>query len=148
MWDKWKTSHAFAGSELFINWPNRVHVPFKVFHDKYSCEKVEVFYAQVFVFAILLIFLDLIELGNTFMFPYIGPNRACFYVKCFQDEEFQKLQRLGKFNGIDYLKSEFKGYQIFYQWKSKYNIREKPVYISHTLKDRLYYNINQGKKYY
>lgn len=143
-----KTQHAFASFDLYFNWKDRVPIPFKVFHDKYACEKVEMFYAQVLFYCIFLILCDIIENNITFMFPFIGNNRACFYVKCFEEDEFRRLYKKGKFNDIDYLKTEFKGYQIFYQWKSKNRIREKPIYITNNLKERFHYNINQGKEYY
>ena len=38
-------------------------------------------------------------------------------VKCFADEVFQKQYAMGRFNGIDFLQSNFKGYQIYMFYK-------------------------------
>jgi hypothetical protein len=50
--------------------------------------------------------------------------------------------------GIDFLNSNFKGYQIYFQYKYKGGWREKPIYINQKLKDKFYENINNGKQYY
>ncbi|MBO7692835.1 MAG: hypothetical protein J6T10_09430 [Methanobrevibacter sp.] len=44
-----------------------------------------------------------------------GGYSASIYVKCFQDDDFRRLYAGGKFLGIDFIASEFKGYQMFYQ---------------------------------
>ena len=62
-----------------------------------------------------LVLLDIIKNNITFEFPMTGGYSASIYVKCFQDEDFRKLYSGGKFLGIDFIASEFKGYQIFYQ---------------------------------
>jgi len=102
----------------------------------------------VLVYFFYLVFLDIIKNNVTFEFPMTGGYSASLYVKCFQDEDFTRLYSLGKFFGIDFIASEFKGYQIFYQWRCYKKIREKPVYITNNLKNWFYSNINQGKQYY
>ena len=74
-----------------------------------------VFYAYPPKTGILEAILTLADNNVTFEFPLTGGHSANIYVKCFQDEEFYNLYAKGKFRGIDFLKSEFKGYQIYYQ---------------------------------
>jgi hypothetical protein len=50
--------------------------------------------------------------------------------------------------GIDFLNSNFKGYQIYFQYKYRGGWREKPIYINQKMKDMFYENINNGKQYY
>ena len=102
----------------------------------------------VLVYLFYLIFLDIIKNNVTFEFPMTGGYGASIYVKCFQDEEFTTTYSSGKFSGIDFLASEFKGYQLYYQWRCYKKIREKPIYISNNLKDWFYNKINNGKQYY
>ena len=51
-------------------------------------------------------------------------------------------------NDIDYLMSNFKGYQIYYRYQYKGGYREKPIYINSALKKIFIDNINKGKQYY
>lgn len=102
----------------------------------------------VLVYFFYLVLLDIIKNNITFEFPMTGGYSASIYVKCFQDEDFRKLYSGGKFLGIDFIASEFKGYQIFYQWRCHNKIREKPIYINNKLKRWFYSQINNGKQYY
>lgn len=103
---------------------------------------------QVFAYLLFLIICDIIENNITFELPLLRDRHAYIYVKCFQDEEFEKVFRRGAFEGIDYIKSEFKGYNLFFQWQKGMKIKEKPIYITKNLKDWFYSNINSGKQYY
>ena len=58
------------------------------------------------------------------------------------------MYNMGKFNDIDYLMSNFKGYQIYYRYQYKGGYREKPIYINSALKKMFIDNINKGKQYY
>lgn len=93
---------------------------------------------------------DIIENNVTFEFPMKGDLKAELYVKTFMGEDFRVLYKLGKWAGIDFLKSEFTGYQIYFKYKTRNGtLREKPVYITRRSgKDKFYQKINEGKKYY
>ena len=58
------------------------------------------------------------------------------------------MYQKGSFQGIDFLASNFKGYQIRFQYDSNTGIREKTIYINDKIKKIFYDNINQGKVYY
>ena len=103
---------------------------------------------HVLCYLLYLIILDIIENNVTFELPLVGNKEARIYVKCFQDDDFMRMYAGGKFLGIDFIASEYKGYQIHYQWKRGHFYKEKPIYISHTIKDWFYYKINKGKQYY
>lgn len=106
------------------------------------------FCGYVLVYFFYLVFLDIIKNNITFEFPMTGGYSASIYVKCFQDEDFRRLYSGGKFLGIDFIASEFKGYQMFYQWRCHNRIKEKPIYINNKLKHWFYTQINNGKQYY
>ena len=105
---------------------------------------------MVFTYFIYQVVLDIIENNVTFEFPLKGRARAEFYVKVFQGEDFQRLYKAGKWPDIDFLNSEFTGYQIYFRYKTKNGQeKEKPVYISHkNARDIFHQKINEGKKYY
>jgi hypothetical protein len=55
---------------------------------------------------------------------------------------------MGRFNGIDFLQSNFKGYQIYMFYKKGMQWLEKPIFINKKLKDMFYDKINNGAVYY
>lgn len=118
------------------------------FARKHSATTKSEYCGWVFAYLFYLIILDLVKNNITFEFPMTGNADACLYVKCFQDEEFTRLYGKGKFEGIDFLSSEYKGYQIIYQWRKGKRIREKPIYVNGKLKRWFYSKINAGMKYY
>lgn len=105
------------------------------------------FCSKVLLYCMYLILKDIIENNVTFMFP-TEPMESCIQVKSFSGEQFQNMYSKGKFAGIDFLSSNFTGYQLYYRYKTKAGFKEKPIYISKNLKDKFYENINNGKVYY
>jgi hypothetical protein len=94
-----------------------------------------------------LIILDIINNNITFVLPTVH-KEAMIHVKQFMGETFRHMYNMGKFNDIDYLMSNFKGYQIYYRYQYKGGYREKPIYINSALKKIFIDNINKGKQYY
>lgn len=145
---RYKTGYCFTAKELYETTnPSRWNVTDTLAQSNNIISRY-VLCGYVFVYFIYLVFRDIIYNNITFELPMIGGKEGRFYVKCFQDEDFRRLYSGGKFLGIDFLKSEFKGYQIFFQWKYKYTIKEKPIYVSNNLKNVLYQKVNEGKQYY
>jgi len=145
---KYRLYYCFTSNDLYetIN-PSKWNVTTATAEkSKYSTNRQ--FCAAVLAYFFYLVFLDIIAHNVTFEFPLTGGHSANIYVKCFQDEEFYNLYAKGKFRGIDFLKSEFKGYQLYFQWRSYNKIREKPIYLGYKLTKWFYSKINQGKQYY
>ena len=144
----YRTYYCFTAPELYetIN-PAKWNVT-ETFARKNGYDSRYILCGYVLVYFFYLVFLDIIKNNVTFEFPMTGGYSASIYVKCFQDEEFMRLYAGGKFLGIDFIASEFKGYQLFYQWRAYKKIREKPIYISNNLKDWFYDQINRGKQYF
>ena len=60
----------------------------------------------------------------------------------------KKAFRNGKWNDIDFITSNFSGYQLGLIMESKKRTnREKPIYIASKDKDRITEYTNQGKQY-
>lgn len=141
--------HAFTCKDLYryvnpLKWNIPLHFYWgtaPIWERRYLC-------GAVLNYLFFLIICDIIENNITFEFPLQGGDHAYMYSKCFQDDDFKQAFKRGKFNGIDFLKSEFKGYQLYFQWHRGMRIREKPIYISSKLKDWFYTEINSGKQYY
>lgn len=142
------TEYCFTAKELYetIN-PSKWNVT-DTLAQSHGHRDRYVLCGYVLVYLFYLIFLDIIKNNVTFEFPMTGGYSASLYVKCFADDEFRKLYACGKFLGIDFIASEFKGYQIFYQWRCYNKIKEKPIYINNKLKYWFYSKINEGKQYF
>ena len=145
---RYYTKYCFTAKELYeVTNPSKWNVT-DVVANNHGLRDRYVLCGYVLVYLFYLIFLDIIKNNITFEFPMTGGYSAFIYVKCFQDEDFRRLYAGGKFLGIDFIASEFKGYQMFYQWRCYNKIREKPIYINNKLKKWFYSQINQGKQYY
>jgi len=145
---KYKCSHCFTNLDLYDNFDfNSLGITKKTCREKRKDTKKE-YVVSVFMYCLYLIMLDIVKNNITFVVPLFGNQEACFYVKMFENEKFQKMYSKGGFKGIDFLNSNFKGYQIYFQYTHKGGVKEKPIYISSKLKDIFYDNINKGKQYY
>lgn len=145
----YKTGYCFVASDLYDNMDLKsLNIPKKLFTGKYKADTLREFCGIILTFCFYLIVLDIIENNVTFVLPLNGDRWANLYVKSFHDEEFQRMYRGGKFMGIDFLNSMFTGYQIYFQYKYRYGVRDKPVYINERVKKIFYDNVNNGKQYY
>ncbi len=144
----YKTGYCFTSRELFdtLNL-KELNISTKVV-KQYKMDCLQDLCGAVLTYCLYLIILDIIENNTTFVLPLFGNREACFYVKMFDGDDFKKAYQAGKFMGIDFLNPNFKGYQIYFQYKYKGGWREKPIYINQKLKDKFYENINNGKQYY
>lgn len=144
----YKTGYCFTSKELFDTFNLKLlNIPTTIVR-KLKMDCLQDLCGAVLTYCLYLIILDIIENNVTFALPLFGNREACFYVKTFDGENFQKAYQAGKFKGVDFLNSNFRGYQIYFEYKYKGGWREKPIYINQTLKDVFYENINNGKQYY
>ena len=118
-------------------------------YKEYKADTLSEFCAQILTYFFYLVVLDIIENNTTFVFSLNSSIRsATLSVKCFDGEVFRKQYAMGRFNGIDFLQSNFKGYQLYFFYKKGSDWREKPIFINKTLKDLFYEKINNGMVYY
>ena len=144
-----KTGYCFTSKDLFCNW-NWLQLGIKrqLYYDKYHYKCLEEFIASVFIYYMYFVLMDIIENNTTFILPLKGNRHAMIHVKVFDGDEFQRLYAGGKFMGIDFLSSLFKGYQLYFSYNYRGGEREKPIYINNHLKELFYSYINSGKEYY
>lgn len=142
------THHAFLAGDLYdqVN-PAKWGIT-KKFIEKHGSLYREDYCGRILTYFIYLVVLDIIENNITLEFPMTGAHSAKMYVKCYQDEEFERAMRHGAFQGQDFIATEFKAYRLCFQWYRYGRIREKPIYITANVRDWFYDKINKGKKYY
>ena len=117
-------------------------------HDKKHKDTRTEYVTDIFMYTFNLILLDIIENNATFVLPLFGNKEACFHVKKFEGDLFKKMYRSGMFSGIDFLKSNFCGYVVNFQYTTTWGLGNKTLHLSPALKKIFYDNINNGKQYY
>ena len=145
----YKTGYCFTSKDLFENWDYDIlGLSKKVTYYKYKVKCRQDFIAQVFLYFMHLVLLDIIHNNVTFVLPLKGDRHAMIHVKVFDGDTFQRMYAGGKFIGIDFLSSLFRGYQLYFSYNYKGGEREKPIYINKKMKELFYSYINSGKEYY
>lgn len=145
---KYKNDYCFTNLDLYENFKwDVLKLPPGTIKKKHKDTRAE-YVTDVFMYCFNLILLDIVENNTTFVLPLFGKKEACFYVKKFEGEKFKKMYREGCFSGIDYLKSNFCGYHVSFQYTTSYGLIDKTLHLSPALKKIFYDNINNGKQYY
>lgn len=145
----YKTGYCFTSRDLFDGWNcKNLGIKYSVYYDKYNFKSLDYFLGAIFLYYMYHVLLDIIENNVTFVLPLRGNRHAMIHVKVFDGDEFQRMYAGGKFMGIDFLSSLFKGYQLFFVYNYRGGEREKPIYINNKMKEIFYGYINEGKEYY
>lgn len=146
---RYKTGYCFTAKELFETMNKKeLNITTKMYKE-YKSDTLLEFCAQVISYFFYLVVLDIIENNVTFVFSLNSRERSAqLSVKCFADEVFRKQYSMGRFDGIDFLQSNFKGYQLYMFYKKGTDWREKPCFINKKIKDVFYEKINNGMTYY
>jgi len=145
----YKTGYCFTSRDLFDGWNcKNLGIKYSVYYNKYNFKSLDYFLGAIFLYYMYHVLLDIIENNVTFVLPLRGNRHAMIHVKVFDGDEFQRMYAGGKFMGIDFLSSLFKGYQLFFVYNYRGGEREKPIYINNKMKEIFYGYINEGKEYY
>lgn len=145
----YKTGYCFTSRDLFEGWNcKNLGIKYSVYYNKYNFKSLDYFLGAIFLYYMYHVLLDIIENNVTFVLPLRGNRHAMIHVKVFDGDEFQRMYAGGKFMGIDFLSSLFKGYQLFFVYNYRGGEREKPIYINNKMKEIFYGYINEGKEYY
>lgn len=141
--------HTFSSQELFHNFPiNKLKMDYNTVKKIYSDGDKRSLSASIFNKGMQLIVEDIIENNVHFMLPTTGSNEAYLYMKKTSGDNFKKAVRRGKWRDVDFLSSNFSGYQLALSIKSKKRPeKEKPIYLGYKHKDRITELTNEGKRY-
>lgn len=141
--------HTFSSQELFHNFPiNKLKMDYDTVKKIYSDGDKRSLSASIFNKGMQLIVEDIIENNVHFMLPTTGSNEAYLYMKKTSGDNFKKAVRRGKWRDVDFLSSNFSGYQLALAIKSKKRPeKEKPIYLGYKHKDRITELTNEGKRY-
>ena len=93
---------------------------------------------------------DIIDNNVTFELPTGSARKTQIRMERFTGDDFAKARRNGKFTEVDFLTSNFSGYQLMLEmfYKDGSPRRKKSIYVDSTRKQRIIDHTNNGKQYY
>lgn len=117
------------------------------------CEKIvgnrhkEELAAQIMRSCVKLVLDDVIDNNATFKLP-TGKRTVEIKMRRFQDEYFANARKNGKWKDIDFLASNFSGYQLVFRFAYGETMIEKLIYLDPKNKERISEHTNNGKQYF
>lgn len=140
--------HATNTKDLFIAFDNKKLKATSKDCDKAIGNKHKSALAQkIWKASVDLILQDIIDNSDTFQLP-TASRKAEIYIKGYDKDDFVKGRQNGKWQDIDYLASNFKGYQPVLKFQRCGYMIEKPIYLDNTRKKQIVDRVNSGKTYY
>lgn len=141
--------HTFSTKDLFYNFPiDKLKMDYNTVRSIYSDGDKRSLSASIFAKGMQLIVEDIIENNVHFLLPTLGSSESYLYMKKTSGNDFKKAVRNGKWRDVDFLTSNFTGYQLSMFVKStKRPEKEKSIYLGYKHKDRITELTNEGKRY-
>lgn len=141
--------HCFTGKDLFNNFPvNKLKMSKEQCVATYPDGSKRDLAASIFTRSVQMVVDDIINNNVDFKFPTLGQTQAYLRMKRTTGQNFKKAFKNGKWNDVDFLISNFSGYQIVLDMESKKRTtRQKDIYLSPKDRDRITENTNLGKQY-
>ena len=117
---KFAMGHTFSAQDIFHNFPiKKLKMDYDDVKEIYSDGDKRSLSASIFTRGMQLIIEDIIENNVHFLLPTAGSNEAYLYMKKTSGNDFKKAFKNGKWRDIDFLTSNFTGYQMAHTTKSK-----------------------------
>ena len=138
---------AFNTDEMFMNFPYK-----KLKLTCEDCKKIngnshkDVLVKQVFRECFKAVINDIIDNNITFHLP-TGARKCNIHMKRVRGDAFKNLRKAGKWKDVDFLESNFTGYEIGFYMYGKTSPRIKTVYLNKSYKNRITENTNKGMQY-
>lgn len=141
--------HSFSTQEIFHNFPiKKLQMTYDDVREIYSDGDKRSLAASIFNKGMELIINDIIENNVHFLLPTLGTNEAFLYMKKTSGKDFKNAVKHGKWRDVDFLTSNFSGYQLSLKVKSKKRPeKDKTIYVDSAHKNRITELTNEGKRY-
>ena len=141
--------HCFTGKDLFDNFPvEKLKMTKGQCISTYPDGNKRDLAASIFTRSVQMVVDDIIDNNVDFKFPGIGRTQAYMRMKRTNGNKFKRAFKNGKWNDVDFLTSNFSGYQISLDMESKKKaFKQKDIYLSPKDRDRITENTNLGKQY-
>lgn len=147
--ENYAIGHAFTATDMFMNFPiDKLVMTPEECSKTYPSGKKRSLAASMFIDSVKMVINDIIENNTHFKLPTMGQTQAYLYMRKFKGDKFKRAFRKGKFRDIDFIESDYCGYQIGFEMQSKKRLpRNKLVYLSPKDKNRITNYTNNGKQY-
>ena len=138
---------AFNLKEMFMNFTYK-----KLNITCEECQKIngnphrDILAKQVFKECIKVVLNDIIDNNVTFHLP-TGARRCDIHMKKVRGQAFKNLRQAGKWADVDFLESNFTGYELGLYMYGKVSPRIKTIYVDKNLKNKITKNTNKGMQY-
>lgn len=144
-YDGYATSYAIKAWELYSKFPTTKYLKraLKAIPKKYYNNYPEL-YGQIFKYFFFLMIQDIIENNISFKFPH---SDSYIEMQAVHGDDFKRAREAGAFPDVDYLASNFTGYNIAFRRNGRWGSRSKRLHISRRFTDRITELTNQGKKW-
>lgn len=141
-------NHGLTPEELFTNTPSAItKKTWGWFIARYGWSPSrESSMSDPFKYAFGLVLHHIIDHRIRFIVP--GVPQAYIDFEIVTGDRFEMQRQTGRFQGIDFIESDFTGYAIRYFYKARSYQKAYPIYIGGELKEKFYNGINSGIKYY
>lgn len=136
----WATSYALTATDLYTGFPYK-----KLKTNLYQLptgENPRQLLTRIFRYFFYLVIKDIIENKTTFRFP--RTFRAFLEMLSVSGDDFVKARQNGKFQDVDFLTSDFTGYNLGLRYNTRYGKWTKALHVSEKYKDRITELTNQG----
>ena len=112
--------HCFTGKDLFDNFPvNKLKMSKEQCIATYPDGNKRDLAASIFTRSVQMVVDDIIDNNIDFKFPTLGRTQAYLRMKRTDGKQFKKAFKNGKWNDVDFLTSNFSGYQISLDMESR-----------------------------
>ena len=141
--------HAINGRQLFRSLAaKRIKTPNKEIKKLVKSQHKEYLASKIFTDAVQMVMDDIIDNSVTFEISLNKKQLGQLYIKEVSGEDFLNEYKNGRHKYIDYLDTNFTGYNpVFKYSKAGYTV-EKPIYLDKKRQQRIAERANSGKSYY
>lgn len=138
--------YCFNRKDLFKNFPvKKMILKSKDYDRLFKGSHTREASAEIFIYALYIILLDIIHNGITFKLP--TTKEAYIYIESTSGEDFKRARRNGAWRDVDYLKSNFTGNSLKYMRIFRGREIKKSIYVGKELKDLITKYTNEGRGY-
>ena len=105
--------HAFSLHDIFMNFPvEKLKMTSDQCKETYSDGNKRDLAASIFAKSVQMVVDDIIDNNVHFKLPGMARTQAYMYMKRTEGKKFKKAFKNGKWNDIDFVMSNFSGYQL------------------------------------
>lgn len=148
MIQKYALGCAFTVNDLFYNFPYK-----KLKFNCQDCFNIignnhrDILVKRIFRESVKIIIQDIVERNVTFWLPLNGNKKCNIHMKRVTGKDFQRLRKSGKWSDVDFINSNFSGYEIGFYMLGNRTPRVKTVYVNKQIRETITKYTNLGKQY-